>query len=61
MYRPVPRSRAPLALGIAVVGGMLFSTILTFFVVPATYIALERLRQSLVRRPTAADPSARAA
>jgi multidrug efflux pump len=38
-------ARAPL--GIAVVGGMLFSTILTFFVVPATYITLENLRLRL--------------
>ena len=35
-------ARAPL--GIAVAGGMLFSTILTFLVVPATYVAIERLR-----------------
>ncbi|MBW2422019.1 MAG: efflux RND transporter permease subunit [Deltaproteobacteria bacterium] len=35
-------SRAPL--GVAVVGGMLFSTVLTFYVVPATYITLESLR-----------------
>ncbi|MEE8582212.1 MAG: efflux RND transporter permease subunit, partial [Myxococcota bacterium] len=35
-------SRAPL--GIAVVGGMLFSTLLTFFIVPATYITFERAR-----------------
>jgi multidrug efflux pump len=35
-------ARAPL--GIAVVGGMFFSTILTFFIVPATYVAIERLR-----------------
>src|SRR4029453_7419694 len=34
-------SRAPL--GVAVAGGMLFSTILTLFVVPAVYVALERL------------------
>jgi multidrug efflux pump len=38
-------ARAPL--GIAVVGGMLFSTLLTFFVVPAAYIALERMRARL--------------
>ncbi len=44
-------SRAPL--GIAVVGGMLFSTILTFFVVPATYIALERLRARIAGPATA--------
>jgi multidrug efflux pump len=41
-------SRAPL--GVAVAGGMFFATILTFFVVPATYIGLERLRESLRRR-----------
>ena len=35
-------SRAPL--GVAVVGGMLFSTLLSFFVVPAVYVALERVR-----------------
>jgi multidrug efflux pump len=35
-------ARAPL--GIAVVGGMFFSTLLTFFVVPATYVLIERLR-----------------
>ncbi len=36
------QSRAPL--GVAVMGGMLFSTALTFFLVPATYIAIERAR-----------------
>ena len=36
-------SRAPL--GVAVVGGMFFSTLLTFFVVPATYLAVESLRR----------------
>jgi multidrug efflux pump len=39
-------SRAPL--GIAVLGGMVFSTALTFLVVPATYFVVESLR---VRRP----------
>jgi len=38
-------ARAPL--GIAVAGGMLFSTILTFVVVPATYILFERARVRL--------------
>jgi len=36
-------ARAPL--GMAVVGGMFFSTLLTFFVVPAAYVALEHLRE----------------
>jgi multidrug efflux pump len=35
-------SRAPL--GIAVLGGMFFSTFLTFYVVPATYYVIERAR-----------------
>ena len=35
---------AQASLGIAVVGGVFFSTVLTFFVVPATYVAVERLR-----------------
>jgi multidrug efflux pump subunit AcrB len=35
-------SRAPL--GIAVLGGMFFSTALTFFIVPATYVLIENAR-----------------
>jgi len=46
-------ARAPL--GIAVVGGMFFSTALTFFVVPATYVVIERglarLRPAAGRQP----------
>jgi multidrug efflux pump len=41
-------SRAPL--GIAVVGGVLFSTVLTFFVVPATYLTIERARLRAAQR-----------
>jgi multidrug efflux pump len=37
-------------LGVAVIGGMLFSTVLTFFVVPATYIMLARARGALAER-----------
>jgi multidrug efflux pump len=53
-------ARAPL--GIAVAGGMLFSTILTFVVVPATYILFERARIRLLGAPSvmAADPRAAA-
>jgi multidrug efflux pump len=36
-------SRAPL--GIAVLGGMFFSTALTFYIVPATYYVIERARE----------------
>jgi hydrophobe/amphiphile efflux-1 (HAE1) family protein len=45
-------ARAPL--GIAVVGGMFFSTALTFYVVPATYIAFERARARLFGTSAAA-------
>ncbi|MGH0038156.1 MAG: efflux RND transporter permease subunit [Myxococcota bacterium] len=40
-------------LGVAVVGGMFFSTLLTFLVVPSTYIGMERLRRLVARRPGA--------
>jgi len=49
-------ARAPL--GIAVVGGMFFSTLLTFFIVPATYVVISRLRERV--RPSR-DESASAA
>ncbi len=54
-------SRAPL--GVAVVGGMLFSTLLTIFVVPAVYVSLDHLRLRLRgRRPASRAPApARAA
>jgi multidrug efflux pump len=42
-------SRAPL--GVAVVSGMVFSTLLTFFVVPATYITMERMRSRFAGAP----------
>jgi multidrug efflux pump len=53
--------RAPL--GIAAVGGMAFSTALTVFVVPAAYVAIERLRERLVGAPAhaAGVPAAPAA
>jgi multidrug efflux pump len=38
-------ARAPL--GIAVVGGVFFSTLLTFFLVPATYVVVDRTRGRL--------------
>jgi multidrug efflux pump len=49
-------SRAPL--GIAVLGGMLFSTLLTFFIVPATYIVIERLRERVSGRVRGSRPEA---
>jgi multidrug efflux pump len=54
-------ARAPL--GVAVVGGMVFSTTLTFFVVPATYLAFEGARARLARsaRRSPAAPAVPAA
>jgi multidrug efflux pump len=49
-------SRAPL--GIAVFGGMVFSTALTFVVVPATYVASEELRRRLAPRSAGVAPAA---
>ena len=51
-------SRAPL--GIAVVGGMFFSTVLTFFVVPATYVVVARARGWMGRRVSSSEPGATA-
>jgi multidrug efflux pump subunit AcrB len=45
------QSRRPL--GYAIVGGLVFSTVLTLFVVPAVYVILDGLRDRL-RRPVAA-------
>ncbi|MFP8881984.1 MAG: efflux RND transporter permease subunit, partial [Myxococcota bacterium] len=52
-------SRAPL--GIAVVGGMFFSTLLTFFIVPATYLTIERSRERMNARRLASRVDAPAA
>ena len=47
-------SRRPL--GYAIVGGLVFSTILTLFVVPVAYILLDALQQRLTRRHEALTP-----
>ena len=47
--------RAPL--GVAVAGGMVFSTVLTIFVVPAAYLALESARARLTPRAAATEPA----
>ncbi len=49
-------ARAPL--GVAVVGGMVFATVLTFFVVPATWMLFENLRAGRQARPAAAAAAA---
>jgi len=49
-------ARAPL--GVAVVGGMVFSTVLTFFVVPATWILFESLRERAAARRAGAGARA---
>ena len=40
-------------LGIAVVGGLLFSQMLTLYITPAFYVAMEHLSEWLQRRKTA--------
>ncbi len=47
-------SRRPL--GYAIVGGVLFSTVLTLFVVPVAYVLLDGLRERLTRRTTVRRP-----
>ena len=48
-------SRRPL--GYAIVGGMLFSTILTLFLVPVVYVLLDAARVRLTRRTEALTPA----
>src|SRR2546425_4867285 len=47
-------SRRPL--GYAIVGGILFSTVLTLFVVPVAYVLLDRLRARQARDARALEP-----
>jgi multidrug efflux pump len=48
-------SRAPL--GIAVVGGVGFSTVLTFVVVPAVYLVFENLRERVAGKARSRVPA----
>ncbi len=43
-------------LGVAVVGGMFFSTLFTFFIVPATYVAVEKFRERIAPEALDAAP-----
>ena len=47
-------SRKPL--GYAIIGGILFSTVLTLFLVPVAYVLLDRVRERLARRAPALRP-----
>jgi multidrug efflux pump len=49
-------SRRPL--GYAIVGGMLFSTVLTLFVVPVAYVFMDQLRARVRRQAPALSPAA---
>jgi hypothetical protein len=49
-------ARAPL--GVAVVGGMAFATVLTFFVVPATWVIFEQLGEWTAARRGGREPKA---
>ena len=48
-------------LGVAVMGGMFFSTVLTFFVVPAAYLLVERMREPAGQHAHAGSESTPAA
>jgi multidrug efflux pump subunit AcrB len=47
-------------LGVAVVGGLVFSQLLTLYVTPTFYVTMERLARRLRRRKTAAAGHAQA-
>jgi multidrug efflux pump len=53
------QSRRPL--GYAIVGGLVFSTVLTLFVVPAVYVILDGLRDRIRQRTSAPRPTYAAA
>ena len=43
-------------LGIAIVGGLLFSQLITLFTTPVVYVALDKLSRKRKRQPVAAGP-----
>ncbi len=47
-------SRRPL--GFAIVGGLVFSTMLTLFLVPVAYVLLDALRRRVRRRAPTLEP-----
>jgi multidrug efflux pump len=44
-------------LGIAIVGGLMFSQVLTLYTTPVVYLYLDRLRHWSARRKRAAQPA----
>ena len=51
-------SEARRPLGIAVVGGLLFSQMLTLYITPAFYVAMEKLSEHLQQRKAARQAAA---
>jgi len=53
-----PGAELRIPLGVAIIGGLLLSQLLTLYTTPVVYLAMERLRAAMTRRPApAAEPA----